>query len=57
MNANAPRARNGRYTFADMEQMCRCGRKLGAHLAEAPHPFEDEDGGDICERFRPSGRR
>lgn len=34
--------RTGRYTFeGNWDRLCTCGRTLGVHDAEAPHPFGD----------------
>lgn len=63
MEAKVKRARakaTGRYTYEDRwERLCVCGRTLGIHDAEAPHPAGDasldpEPGMPECERFRPS---
>lgn len=35
MNDN--KDKRGRYSYSNMELLCKCGHKLGAHTAEYPH--------------------
>jgi len=45
---------DGKYTYAKLDRVCECARRLGAHSAEAPHPFDGDDGGPECEKFKPA---
>jgi hypothetical protein len=54
MKRNEIRTRAGRYTYSKFEAICaRCGSKLGAHDAEAPHPNDDLSRGPECAGFKP----
>ena len=47
------REQDGRYALNDMEAMCRCGHRLGAHAAHnrtRKRPCFSED--CACEHFR-----
>lgn len=45
--------RNGQYTYeGGFDRLCRCGRRFGEHMAEAPHDLDDEQ--TSCPRFRPA---
>ena len=41
------RDRSGRYDFDNMDALCVCGRRLGDHIAEAPHECDATD----CRKF------
>lgn len=49
---------NGQFSFTSkFDRLCKCGRTLGVHDAEAPHAFGDETLDSIpglpeCDRFR-----
>jgi hypothetical protein len=49
---------SGRYSYSSkFERLCKCGRTLGVHDAEAPHAFGDSSLDDTpglpdCDRFR-----
>lgn len=55
---NEMRNGNGQYTYsAKFDRVCKCGRTLGVHNAEAPHAFEDyalddREGLPDCDKFR-----
>lgn len=59
MKTTTNRARNGKYAYqGNWDRLCKCGRTLGVHDAEAPHPFGDYslDERDLpeCEGFKPA---
>lgn len=51
---------SGQYSYeGNFDRLCKCGRTLGVHDAEAPHPFGDmmmdpREGLPECSRFRPA---
>ncbi len=56
---NTARAIDGRFDFATMSLVCKCGHELGVHAAENPtrkRPCFNDDIGDgsecDCENFR-----
>lgn len=50
--------KNGQYTYSSkFDRMCKCGRALAVHDAEAPHAFGDyeldsREGLPDCDKFR-----
>lgn len=55
------RDKKGKYSYSNMELLCKCGHKLGRHTAEYPHDCcygdGDEDNYDQtcdCKLFIPN---
>lgn len=45
-----PRSKNGQFAHAKFDRVCKCGARLGEHMAERPRDLERTE----CPGFKPT---